>query len=173
VGAGRRAYELSVLDNFTSVGPVRDLVVGEAAESASAGGSAGGPGAAPQHELVVAAGHGKNGGVAVLHGGVLPEVIREVELPGVQVSVYTYVCVHGSVPPPHVPPAVGGKTSKGCGFMQIVAKGRGKVADLWRETGWNYRLLFVSHRECGPFTSERRTVTCPRWTARCCMSTWC
>jgi len=77
-----------VLDNFTSVGPARDLVVGEAAASASAGGgSAGGAGAAPQHELVVAAGHGKNGGVAVLHGGVLPEVIREVELPGVQVSV--------------------------------------------------------------------------------------
>ena len=76
-----------MLDNFTSVGPARDLVVGEAAASASAGGgSAGGAGAAPQHELVVAAGHGKNGGVAVLHGGVLPEVIREVELPGVQVS---------------------------------------------------------------------------------------
>ena len=82
MGAGRRAYELAVVDSFTSIGPVRDLVVGEAPDA----GGAGGTGGTHPHELVVAAGHGKNGGLAVLHGGVLPEVIREVR--------FVSVCSH-------------------------------------------------------------------------------
>lgn len=76
IGAGPRQYELTVLDSFAGIGPVRDLTVGDAQEAGSA-----------PTEIVVAAGHGKNGGLAVLQGGVFPEVIREVELPGVQARI--------------------------------------------------------------------------------------
>lgn len=79
--SAQKSFSFAVRDSLINVGPLKDFSYGL---RINANPTAAGMAKQSNYELVCCSGHGKNGALCVLQRSIRPEMITEVELPGVK-----------------------------------------------------------------------------------------
>ncbi|XP_057528252.1 cleavage and polyadenylation specificity factor subunit 1 [Amaranthus tricolor] len=79
--SAQKSFTFAVRDSLTNIGPLKDFSYGL---RINANPNATGISKQSNYELVCCSGHGKNGALCVLQRSIRPEMITEVELPGVK-----------------------------------------------------------------------------------------
>ncbi|CAO2838985.1 unnamed protein product [Amaranthus hypochondriacus] len=79
--SAQKSFTFAVRDSLTNIGPLKDFSYGL---RINANPNATGISKQSNYELVCCSGHGKNGALCILQRSIRPEMITEVELPGVK-----------------------------------------------------------------------------------------